>query len=347
MIRAHWLTPAFHPSYVRLLCVLMRKRGIATSTLLAGTGLEWERLVESGNGIGLQQIRPLVHAALTLSGDPSLGLEFGAAIPVPGHDAVGYAAVASRDVRQALDVIVRYGRLRGSALEFRMTANATRTILQVRERTDLGVVRVPVMEAVLVVLVRLIESLVGYSLDEMECSLPYPAPPWVESYRRRLACRLEFGAACTELRLPHALLDLPCLTADPLGHAAAVRECEKTLAQLLGEGNALQQVRARLQGRSDKLPTCEAMAAELHMSARTLMRRLKQHGTSYQALLDEVRKEQAQWYLQHTARSVESIAEALGYHDTSNFSRSFRRWFGVPPSTFRQEGNGGATDGQA
>jgi AraC-like DNA-binding protein len=142
-----------------------------------------------------------------------------------------------------------------------------------------------------------------------------------------------------ELRFPHALLELPCLTADPHGYASAVRECEKTLTQLLGEGNVLQQVRARLQGRSDGLPTCEVMAAELHMSSRTLLRRLKQHGTSYQALLDEVRKEQAQWYLQHTARSVESIAEALGYHDTSNFSRSFRRWFGVPPSAFRRREN--------
>lgn len=336
MIRAHWLTPSFHPSYVRLLCVLMRKRGIATSALLAGTGLEWERLVDSGSGIGMDQIRPLVHTALALSGDPALGLEFGAAIPVSGHGAVGYAAVASRDVRQALETIVRYGRLRGSALEFRLATDATHSILQVRERIDLGIVRLPVMEAVLVVLVKLLDSLAGYGLEMMECALPYPRPPWAEAYRRRLPGSLAFGAGCMELRLPHALLDLPCLTADPLGYIAAVRECEKTLAQLLGEGDVLQQVRARLQGRGGSLPTCEAMAADLHMSSRTLLRRLKQHGTSYQALLDEVRKEQAQWYLRHTARSVESIAEALGYHDTSNFSRSFRRWFGVPPSVFRQ-----------
>ncbi|WP_420472751.1 AraC family transcriptional regulator ligand-binding domain-containing protein [Noviherbaspirillum sp. ST9] len=339
MIHAHWLTPAFHPSYVRLLCVLMRRRGVTTATLLEGTGLEWERLVDSGAAIGLPQIRPLVHAALTLSGDPALGLEFGAAIPVSGHGAVGYAAVASRDVRQALETIVRYGRLRGSALEFRLATDAAHTMLQVRERIDLGVARVPLMETVLVVLVKLLESLVGHALEEMECALPYPRPPWVESYRRRLSGRLAFGADCMELRLPHPLLDLPCLTADLQGYAAAVQECEKALVQLLGEGNVLQQVRARLQGRSDALPTCEAMAAELHMSTRTLLRRLKQHGTSYQALLDEGRKEQAQWYLQHTARSVESIAEALGYQDTSNFSRSFRRWFGVPPSAFRQRKN--------
>jgi AraC-like DNA-binding protein len=335
-ISGQWLNPAFHPSYVRLLCVLLRKRGIETPRLLAGTGLEWEQLVDSGKGIGLPQIRPLVHAALALTGTPSLGLELGAAIPVSAHGPVGYAAIASKDVRLALDVIVRYGRLRGSALEFRLADTDTHCHLQVRERIDLGDVRIPILETVLVVLVKLLDSLAGYHLEEMECALPYPAPPWADAYRLRFTGRLHFNAACMELRLPHALLDVPCLTADHLGYASAIRECDKTLAQLLGEGDVVAQVRARLQGHGERLPACAAMAAELHMSSRTLMRRLKQHGTSYQALLDEVRKEQAQWYLRHTARSVESIAEALGYLDTSNFSRSFRRWFGMPPSAFRR-----------
>jgi len=337
VIRAQWLPPAFHPSYVRLLCVLLRRYGIATCELLSGTGLDWERLIGSGRGIGVAQIRPLVHTALRLSGRPALGLEFGAAIPVSAHGPVGYAAIASKDIRQALDVIVRYGRVRGSALEFRQTRSDTHVHLQVRECIDLGDARIPVLESVLVVLVKLLESLAGDAMEEMACALPYPEPPWSDAYRARLAGPIRFGAACMELSLPNALLELPCLTADPLGHASAVRECDKALAQLLGEGDVVQQVRARLQGRSGSLPGCAEMAAELHMSARTLMRRLKQHGISYQALLDEVRKEQAQWYLRHTARSVESIAEALGYLDTSNFSRSFRRWFGVPPSTFRQQ----------
>ena len=91
-ISAQWPTPAFHPSYVRLLCVLLRNRGIDTPRLLAGTGLEWEQLVDSGHGIALPQIRPLVHAALSLSGVPALGLELGGAIPVSAHGPVGYAA---------------------------------------------------------------------------------------------------------------------------------------------------------------------------------------------------------------------------------------------------------------
>jgi hypothetical protein len=64
--------------------------------------------------------------------------------------------------------------------------------------------------------------------------------------------------------------------------------------------------------------------------------KLKAHGTSYQMLLDDVRQELAIWYLRQTDLSVEAIAERLGYSDTSNFSRTCKRWFGLTPRQIRQ-----------
>ena len=79
----------------------------------------------------------------------------------------------------------------------------------------------------------------------------------------------------------------------------------------------------------------EEMAKTLQMSERTLNRKLKAQGTSYQMLLDDVRQELAVWYLRQTDMSVEMIAERLGYRDTSNFSRTCKRWFGVTPRAIR------------
>jgi AraC-like DNA-binding protein len=76
----------------------------------------------------------------------------------------------------------------------------------------------------------------------------------------------------------------------------------------------------------------------MHVSARTLMRKLKQEGSSYQAQVDLVRREQAVWYLCDSKESVEAIAFKLGYKDASNFSRTFRRWLGVTPKDFRDQG---------
>ncbi|WP_310384565.1 helix-turn-helix transcriptional regulator [Roseateles sp.] len=83
-------------------------------------------------------------------------------------------------------------------------------------------------------------------------------------------------------------------------------------------------------------PTALALAADCHVSVRTLIRRLRAEGSSYQALLDAVRQEQALWQLRHSQNSVEEIAAQLGFEDTSNFSRTVRRWFGQTPSSLRE-----------
>jgi len=70
---------------------------------------------------------------------------------------------------------------------------------------------------------------------------------------------------------------------------------------------------------------------------RTLLRKLSQEGATYQKLLDDVRKELAEWYLLQTREPIDGIAERLGYADPSNFSRTFRRWFGTPPGKFRRD----------
>jgi AraC-like DNA-binding protein len=70
---------------------------------------------------------------------------------------------------------------------------------------------------------------------------------------------------------------------------------------------------------------------------RTFIRKLKVEETSYQSLLDEVRKELVVWYLSNGSMTIEQIADQLGYADTSNFSRVFRRWFNQTPSEFRTD----------
>jgi AraC-like DNA-binding protein len=72
------------------------------------------------------------------------------------------------------------------------------------------------------------------------------------------------------------------------------------------------------------------------MSPRTLIRHLKVEGTHFQALRDELRAQRAEFYLTRTSLPIEEIAHRLGYQDTSNFSRSFRRWFTMTPGGLRQ-----------
>lgn len=334
-VPADWMQPAFHPTYARVLCMMLRKRGVDVSCLLDGTGLNWPQLLNAERGLSFAQLRSLILAALRQSVSPLLGMELGAALPVSAHGQVGYAAMASKTLEQAFEVISRYSRLRSNAFEWRLSGARGQCAVRIQECIDLHDVRIPILEAVSTMQLKVIEALLGYAPENMELRLPYRRPLWHAEYTPRFAVRIVFDADCLELRFPENLLAAPCLSADPGAYAAARRDCEQGLAQLALEGDLLQQISARLRACEERYPGCDEMATQFHMSARTLMRRLKERGTSYQELLDEARKERAQWFLLHTGDSVEIVAERLGYLDTSNFSRTFRRWFGMSPKEFR------------
>jgi len=79
-----------------------------------------------------------------------------------------------------------------------------------------------------------------------------------------------------------------------------------------------------------------SVASEFNMSARTFRNRLRRYNTTYQTLLDRERHEQAVHYLRHTDKSVKEIAYVLGFQESSNFSRVFKKWTGLTPLDYRR-----------
>lgn len=79
------------------------------------------------------------------------------------------------------------------------------------------------------------------------------------------------------------------------------------------------------------------LARALHLSERTLRRRLGDQGTSYQTLLDELRASVACRLISQDAQSVDVIAQQVGFSDTSSFFHAFKRWTGKTPAQFRRD----------
>ena len=84
-------------------------------------------------------------------------------------------------------------------------------------------------------------------------------------------------------------------------------------------------------------PRREDVAARLHLTDRTLQRRLQAESVSYQQLLDDTRRELACQYLSDERRSLAEIADLLGFADQSNLFRACKRWFGMPPGQYRAQ----------
>jgi len=329
--------PAVHPHYLRLLAALLERRGLDPAELLAGSGLK-PTLLAQDEPVDLHSLQGLAQAAVQQSGSPWLGLDFGASVQALHHGPVGYAAMASGSLRQALEVAARFLALRAPVLRLRLRRGVGGTSLSIEELGDLGGARRFVLEAVAVMLERLMQAVSARDLSGIVHELPWPEPVWSRHYAAYLAGTLRFGARGLRLRLPDHLLDSPCLGADPDAFAQASAECERRLAQGASERDLLSRLRRHLWRCEGSYPSAADSAQRFGISLRSFYRSLAASGCSYRSLLDEARCERARRLLAETDEPVARIAERLGYADSSNFSRCFRRWYGKTPSAWRSAG---------
>ncbi|MEK1905142.1 MAG: AraC family transcriptional regulator [Pseudomonas sp.] len=330
------LQPCLHPIYARLLCAALCQRGFSEAQVMEGTGLDWAHLHSDNRRLSFAQVQRLVRRAVQLTDCPWLGLETGCATQVYAHGPVGYAAVACADLRGVLQVVERFSVLRLSSLRLTGHEVGERYCLSADEDFDLGDVREYILSTLAGTFLRLLEMVCGpLPPSAVQFDFPFAEPAWSAHYRELLGGAVTFSADCYRVSLPLAWLERPSLSADASAARLALRDCEHLLLGAEQGGDWTSRVQLRLLACEERYPTLEQLAEEFHLSERTLIRRLRDEGTTYQQLLDEVRQELACWLLLNTPLSVERVAERLGYQDSSNFSRTFRRWLGMTPNAWR------------
>lgn len=163
----------------------------------------------------------------------------------------------------------------------------------------------------------------------------YPEPQDTSALKEYFRAPLEFGVPRAEIHIAQSVLSAPLLKADP----ATVAFFERYIENLLADGPPSKQftsdvrrvVANRLRGEA---PTIAEVAAELGMSTRTLGRRLRLEGTTYQALLDDTRFALARQHIQTGHLSFAEISALLGFSEPSAFHRAFRRWTGMTPQGY-------------
>ncbi len=330
------------PIYARLLRMLLQHAEVDGDRVLAAAGLDWQTLVTDDRRLGRDTIVALAEGAMAATRRPWLGLDLGGGAPISSHGALGYAAVTSRDLREAMQSIARYGTIRNDAMAWACVDTPAGMTMVATERTDLGRVRGFVIDTVLGAVLRMVETAVGQVPRGLRVDLPLPTPPWRDQYLRFGLADVRFEQPAFAFHVDARDLALPCLGADAKAHAGACRECEEALAEVAGASMAqrVAGLLASVDGGAGliRYPRMAEIAARCGISPRTLIRRLHDDGATYQGLLDAARQQRALWLLRHTAAPVEEIAARLGYVDTSNFSRTVRRWFGATPRELREAG---------
>lgn len=325
-----------HPTYVRLLRVLLRRLGADAEALLQAAGIEAHQLANDAPPLPLESVSRLAIESMRMTGRPWLGLELGASIEPSSHGALGLAVITSPRLRAAVRTIARHAGARGAMLHWQLDESGGGASLTVSPAWPIGAAQGFILDVVLASLLRAFVAVAG-TLQGLQVAVPGARPAWWAQYRALADAEFSFEAQALSLQFTNSLLDAPGIAADGAAHAAALRECEAQAAAAQHDApSAAVIVEQRLRAVHDgAYPSQQQLARELQCSVRTLMRRLAHEGTSYQRLLDGARQDRALWYLQHTQASVEEIAHALGYEDASNFGRTCRRWFGEPPARLR------------
>ncbi len=321
-------------NYVRNLVELIAEVGVDTRRLLSQVGLSEDEVYNPEPALRFEQFRRVMVGAREMTGDPALGLALGQQLTLTAHGLLGYAAISSADLGDALRLLERYFRTRTRLCVPRIEPSQEGVRFCLVESVPLGDIRETYLEVVVAAVVGGIRYLLGERFQGAVLELPYAAPAHAQRYRELLAMPVEFGADVAALRLPKALLSERFTLSDPASRQMAAQKCEEELQRLEADQDWASRVRARLMQAEGMLPSLEQLASNFHVTSRTLRRYLNALGVSYRSLLEEVRMTKAMGYLQANI-TVQQVASKLGYADPSNFARAFRKWTGHPPSHFQ------------
>jgi len=308
----------------------------AEAALLEGTGVApGARADPAAEGTLGQTLALVRNLAARLP--PGWALTAGSAFHASTHGPLGFAAVSAPTLGAALDVIERLGWVRAPYYRTHSEPNARWYPLTVEEHVPLGEVeRIALLETLFLSLQALVESVRGRPVREARFEFAYPAPAHAASYAEHFHGAVQFDRPETRATLPAAWLALPSPMADAAAFASAVAKLEAQARSIEGEGFLRARIEQVLEAAGDAGLPLAATAKQLHLSRRTLNRRLAEDGTSYREIHEDHLRECARRLLADTNLGVSEVAWRLGYEDPSNFGRACRRWFGMAPGELRR-----------
>jgi AraC-like DNA-binding protein len=324
-------------AWVRRLAEMFASQGLDAMRLLGAAGLEPRRLQDPNGRFTVDEISRLWELAVQWSGNPALGVDRELAARFIDFEVVGYAMLACADLRAALEEFVPY---------LAVISSATTMELQ-PQGEDLWLVMghagysrpLPPQRTTYSLLAwfTLCRWVTRQEVVPRMVHFGFTPPADPSLWERAFGSPVRFGQADHRMLIAAADLALPLPARNPVLlalHEQASRE------RLLMLGNSTTSVRVTeeiMRTLRHGEPRRQDIAAALAMTGRTLQRRLQAENTSFQQLVDEARRELARKYLTDSRHALGEIALLLGFADHSNFFRACKRWFGVPPTQYRQQ----------
>lgn len=322
---------------VRIMVQAGMAHQMTAAECLAGSGLTEADLDDENSEIWAHQEFDVIRNLIARLGDrPGVGIEVGLHSTFGRAGVIGFMILAGPTVREGVESALPFLALSPTHLRFSLQTDEDHVYL-VADDSELPTdVRAFIVERDLA---GLVAATRGAHLE----FTPLRVETTLDAERAaKLAEVLDLplrdvypGRRRNRIAGARELLDQPSPLADANTARTFSRQCQELLDRRLSRVGLAGQVRSRLLHKPGELPPMQTVADELHIDPRTLRRRLAGEGTSFRALLEEVRRRLAIELLAHDV-AVEEIAKRLGYAETANFTHAFTRWEGMAPSYFRK-----------
>lgn len=273
------------------------------------------------------------------SEDPCFGLTVGRMMRPTSWHALGFSLWASLDLAQVSERMARFCKIFTTCACVGLDREADRIRLWgCSYPAYQPVVGNHQYEAFLATIMLTCRHLYPHHFQPLRVGLPRrEALPDMSSFERMFKCPVLLGQdrVWMEVDLETATQRLP--TANPELAQKNDQICLEYISRF-DRADVQSQVYYRLlEDLSEGEPQMEVMAEKLNVSVRTLQRKLKEQGTSYKQLVDDVRKDLAMQYMEQSHMPIGEISYRLGFSHVSNFSRAFKRWSGDSPAEWRQK----------
>lgn len=312
---------------------LLRQFGVDPAPVLAAAGLEASALDLADNTIPYAAFGRIMGEGARRSRCEHFGLLVGQAWHLSSLGLVGQLMRHAPTVGEALRSAIVHHHLnsQGGVVFLREHEAMAELGYAIYHRGTEGTGQI--YDGVLASLVNFMRELCGPAWVPAEVRLARAAPADAGPYRRLFRCRVRFDSELNALRFPAEWLERPVASGD----AGVLRVLERQ-ASALAQPDLVEKLRRSLRVLLlQRVVSGDAVADMLAMHRRTLNRRLQAQGTTFRAVLEDVRFEAACQLLGATQLALDDVAEALGYAGVSPFTRAFRRSSGTSPGQWRRE----------
>jgi AraC-like DNA-binding protein len=325
-------------SVAGLLAATLRAGGHDPEPLFVAAEIDAVRATDPNARFPLPRMQKLWKLAVTATGDPCLGLAAARQFQPAILQGLGLAWLVSDNLLDAFRRLVRYARLINSAFDFRLEEQPDCILVTVLPEILPPDFEYAAMDLGMAAFLRMCQITAGHPILPRYVTLQRPRPPCLAQFQETFGAAIEYGAPANRLCFDRLELTSHLASANP----ELARINDQVVVDYLARfdrASIAMQVRSRIIHQlPDGIPKQEAIAETLHVSLRSLQRRLKAEETSFKDLLEETRQQLALQYLRDSRRSIGEITYLLGFSEPSNFTRAFKRWTGKSPVQYRMTG---------